>query len=190
VVYIAPELDLATKTLQVRVDLANTPDFSIKPGMNATIVISSAFSRSAVSIPDQAVIHSGLRNLAIIARGKGLYEPREIVIGGSAEGYTQIIRGIDAGEEIVVSSQFMIDAESNMKAAVMSMTAGSDRSAVSGDTAITQDKPAGAVGAGKKAQIVRTPEKTEIYTCPMDPEIVSDHPGICPKCKMNLVKKE
>jgi len=179
IVYIAPELDQSTKTLQVRVDLANTPDFAVKPGMNATIVIGSALSVEAVSIPDQAVIHSGLRTLAIVSRGNGLFEPREIVAGQSAEGYTHIIKGLNAGEEIVISSQFLIDAESNMKAAVMSMTAAQE-----------QTVQAGASGGSIQSSSASNNAKTVQYTCPMDAEIVSDHPGKCPKCKMNLVKKE
>ena len=124
--YVAPELDTVSRTLMVRVDLANTPDLKIKPGMNATIVIRSALASFSLSVPDQAVIHSGLRTIAIVARGSGLFEPREITAGQSAGGFTQVTGGLAEGEEIVVSSQFLIDAESNLKSAVMKMSGGVD----------------------------------------------------------------
>jgi len=119
--YVAPELDTVSRTLMIRVDLANTPDLKIKPGMNATIVVRSALAVSGLSVPDQAVIRSGLRTLVIVAQGSGLFEPREITAGQSASGFTQMIGGLAEGEEIVVSSQFLIDAESNLKAAVANM---------------------------------------------------------------------
>jgi Cu(I)/Ag(I) efflux system membrane fusion protein len=198
IVYIAPELDEASRTLQVRVDLANTSDLSIKPGMNATVVIQSVLSGSTVTIPDQAIIHSGLRTVAIVSRGNGLFEPREINIGQSAEeGYTQVKKGLREGEVIVVSSQFLIDAESNMKAAVMSMTAAQVPVVPTGDTGSALRAAARTTGMAKSGQTddpthsSKSPRLNTVhYTCPMDPEIISDHPGICPKCKMNLVKKE
>jgi RND family efflux transporter MFP subunit len=119
--YVAPELDTISRTLMIRVDLANTPDFKIKPGMNATIVIRSTLAVSGLSVPDQAVIRSGLRTIAIVARGSGLFEPREITAGQNAGGFTQVIGGLTEGEEVVVSSQFLIDAESNLKSAVANM---------------------------------------------------------------------
>jgi len=119
--YVAPELDTVSRTLMVRVDLANTPDLKIKPGMNATIVIRSALAKKVLTVPDQAVIRSGLRTLAIVARDSGLFEPREITVGQTAGGYTEVIAGLREEDAIVISSQFLIDAESNLKAAVANM---------------------------------------------------------------------
>ena len=124
--YVAPELDTMSRTLTVRVDLANTPDLKIKPGMNAAIMIRSSIAVSGLSVPDQAVIRSGLRTIAIVARDSGLFEPREITAGQSADGFTQVTGGLAEGEEVVVSSQFLIDAESNLKSAVMKMSSGMD----------------------------------------------------------------
>jgi Cu(I)/Ag(I) efflux system membrane fusion protein len=89
--------------------------------MNATIVIRSALEKKVLTVPDQSVIRSGLRTLAIVARDSGLFEPREITAGQSAGGYTEVIAGLREEEAIVVSSQFLIDAESNLKAAVANM---------------------------------------------------------------------
>lgn len=121
VTYIAPEMNMESRTLLVRLELANTPEIRIKPGMNATVTLHAVMNKKQVTVPDQAVIYSGLRTLAIIAKGGGYFEPREIRTGQTAVGYTEVIDGVREGEEIVVSSQFLIDSESKLKAAVMKM---------------------------------------------------------------------
>jgi Cu(I)/Ag(I) efflux system membrane fusion protein len=121
VTYIAPEMNMESKTLIVRLELANTADIRIKPGMNATLTIHSAMNKTAIAVPEQSVIHSGLRTIVVVAKGGGLFEPREIKIGQTAGGYTEVLQGVQEGEDIVVSSQFLIDSESNLKAAVMKM---------------------------------------------------------------------
>jgi Cu(I)/Ag(I) efflux system membrane fusion protein len=122
VTYIAPEMNMESRTLKIRLELANTPTIKIKPGMNATVTIHSVMKTSTVTVPDQAVIHSGIRTIVVIAKGGGYFEPREIKIGQSAGGYTEIVQGVDEGEDIVISSQFLIDSESNLKAAVMKLS--------------------------------------------------------------------
>jgi Cu(I)/Ag(I) efflux system membrane fusion protein len=122
VTYVAPEMNMESRTLVIRLELANTLDIKIKPGMNATLTIHSPLKAAAVTVPDQAVIRSGLRTLVVVAKGNGFFEPREVTIGQTAGGYTEILEGVREGEEIVVSSQFLIDSESNLKAAVMKMT--------------------------------------------------------------------
>jgi membrane fusion protein, copper/silver efflux system len=122
VTYIAPEMNMDSRTLKIRLELGNTPDIKIKPGMNVTLTIHSPLKAGAVTVPDQAVIHSGLRTIVVVAKGGGFFEPREVTIGQTAGGYTEVLEGVSEGEEIVVSSQFLIDSESNLKAAVMKMT--------------------------------------------------------------------
>jgi hypothetical protein len=163
--------------------------------MNATIVIHSALALKAVTIPDQAVLHSGVRTLAIVSRGGGMFEPREITAAHSAGGYTQVKKGIQEGEEIVVSSQFLIDAESNLKAAVMSMTAHEKPESVSADTSSASQMESTTGSDAVKALIppgaTAKPAPGPVsYTCPMHPEIIKDKTGICPLCKMELVKRK
>lgn len=122
VTYISPTIDEATKTAKLRVEIANTPGFELKPGMFATVVITSALPEPVVAVPEQAIIRSGERNLAVVALGNGYFEPREVELGVSGGGYVQAVSGISEGELIVVSSQFLIDSESNLKAAVQQMT--------------------------------------------------------------------
>jgi Cu(I)/Ag(I) efflux system membrane fusion protein len=91
----------------------------------------------------QAIIHSGERRLAVVSLGEGRFQPREIEIGVEADGFYQVINGLREGDRIVTSSQFLIDSESNLKAAVGAMVSesaagvkamvGESTDAVSGD---------------------------------------------------------
>ena len=171
ITYIAPELNMESRTLKVRLETQNTPSLKIKPGMNATVTIHSILNKKAVTVPDQAIIRSGLRTLVVIAKGGGYFEPREIKTGQTADGYTEVLSGVAEGEEIVVSSQFLIESESNLKAAVMQLSGKKDSTA----QALKENLPASV---------------KQIYTCPMHPEVISDKPGSCPKCGMKLVLKK
>jgi hypothetical protein len=121
VTYIYPYLSEETRTAKVRISVRNTPTLDLKPDMFATVKISSPVSIEAVVVPDQAIIRSGERNIAVIALGGGYFEPRDVKLGVISEGYVQVIEGIQEGEKIVVSSQFLIDSESNLKAAISQM---------------------------------------------------------------------
>lgn len=121
VTYLYPMLNMETKTARVRVEVRNTRSLEFKPEMFATVQIASPISVSAVAVPDQAIIRSGERDIAVIALGGGYFDPREVKLGVTAEGYVQILDGIKEGEKIVVSSQFLIDSESNLKAAISQM---------------------------------------------------------------------
>jgi Cu(I)/Ag(I) efflux system membrane fusion protein len=91
--------------------------------MFATVKIKSAMTVNAVAVPEQAIIHSGEREIAVMSLGNGYFEPREVKLGVSADGYVEVLSGISAGENVVVSSQFLIDSESNLRAAVQQLTA-------------------------------------------------------------------
>jgi RND family efflux transporter MFP subunit len=198
VTYVAPELNRESRTLLVRLELANTVDMRIKPGMNALVTIHAVMKRRSITVPDQAVIHSGLRTLVVVSKGGGYFEPREIRTGQTAGGYTEVLSGVGEGDDIVVSSQFLIDSESNLKAAVMKM-AGKKEDAGSapmgnpparGSTIITME---GMPDMNHPHHDSAAPMKKInkiLYTCPMDPEVVSDKPGSCPKCGMNLVPQK
>ena len=73
---------------------------------------------AVTAVPDSAVIDSGTRQVVLVAKGEGRFEPREVMLGRRGEGYTEIKQGLEAGEEIVTSATFLIDAESNLKAAL------------------------------------------------------------------------
>lgn len=130
ITYIYPYLSEETKTAKVRIQVHNTASIDLKPDMFATVKIVSPLSLEAVVVPDQAIIRSGERNIAVIALGGGYFDPREVKLGVQSEGYVQVLDGIKEGEKIVISSQFLIDSESNLKAAIRQMSghAGMDMS--------------------------------------------------------------
>ncbi len=123
VAFIAPVLDPQSKTTVVRVELRNTPDLLLKPEMVADVELSFPVGEK-LAVPDQAIIRTGRRNVAIIALGEGYFEPRDVELGASAGEYVQILSGLKEGEVLVTSSQFLIDSESNLKSAVMGMGGG------------------------------------------------------------------
>jgi membrane fusion protein, copper/silver efflux system len=137
VTYIYPTLNMETRTAKVRIELRNTPKLEFKPEMFATVQIVSPVSLNTVAVPEQAIIRSGERNVAVIALGGGYFDPRDVTLGVTAGGFVQILDGIKEGEKIVVSSQFLIDSESNLKTAISQMSghAGHDMSKPMDDSA-------------------------------------------------------
>jgi Cu(I)/Ag(I) efflux system membrane fusion protein len=121
VAFVSPVLDPETRTAEVRVEVANTASLDLKPEMFASVILAAESSGPVVAVPEQAVIRSGRRNLAIVSLGQGYFEPRELVLGRSAGGWAEVLEGLREGESLVVSSQFLIDSESNLKAAIQRM---------------------------------------------------------------------
>jgi len=118
VVFLYPTIDTETRTAKVRIELAN-PGGLLKPAMfaNAQLVSGHALGK-VLAVPESAVLDSGVRQMVLVRRGEGLFEPRMIRLGMRAEGYTEVTEGLEAGEQVVVRANFLIDAESNLKAAL------------------------------------------------------------------------
>ncbi len=125
--YIYPYLDRKTRTAKVRLEFDNS-DGALLPEMFASVTLKSARSEPAVLVPSPAVVRSGVRKQVFVVREPGKFEPREVVIGISSEGQTQILEGVSAGEEVVVSAQFLIDSESSLREATAKMMAGANES--------------------------------------------------------------
>lgn len=123
VAFIHPMQDRKTRTVRVRLDVDN-PDLVLKPGMFANVVLHVDPRPEAIVVPSEAIIRSGEREQLFVARGQGKFEPREVVLGISAAGYTQVLSGVNVGESVVVSSQFLIDSESKLREATAKMMAG------------------------------------------------------------------
>jgi membrane fusion protein, copper/silver efflux system len=123
--FIYPEMmNPETRTVTVRIELAN-PDGKMKPGMYADVVFEAGDGEAAtIAVPNSAIIDSGTRQVVLVAKGDGRFEPREVKLGRRGEGHTEIASGLAAGEEVVVSATFLIDAESNLKAALQSFGQG------------------------------------------------------------------
>jgi membrane fusion protein, copper/silver efflux system len=124
VVFIYPTLNADTRTARVRIELPN-PDGALKPAMYGQVEFDAQDARGKIlAVPDSAVLDSGTRQTVLVSRGEGLFEPRPVKLGMRAEGYAEVTEGVKAGEEVVVRANFLIDAESNLKAALESFGGG------------------------------------------------------------------
>ena len=122
--FIYPGLTKETRTAKVRVELDN-PDGRLKADMYAAVLLSADMAIAQVlAVPDSAILDTGKRQGVLLERGEGRYEPREVKIGRRADGYTEVMEGVSEGDKVVVSANFLIDAESNLQAALKAFTAG------------------------------------------------------------------
>lgn len=115
VTFVAPTVDPATRTVKIRLELPNEK-FRIRPGAYGTTLIELPLPE-AVAIPADAVIDTGVRQVAFVAKGDGAFEPRSARLGMRAGDRVQILSGISEGEEVVTRAQFMLDSESRLRAA-------------------------------------------------------------------------
>jgi membrane fusion protein, copper/silver efflux system len=118
-IYIYPSLNPETRTAKVRFELPN-PHGKLKPEMYANVEIKVHLGQK-LTVPEGAIIDTGLRQLAIIDKGNGYFEPREVKVGAKVDNYYEVIKGLKAGERVVTSANFLIDSESKLKEAVAGM---------------------------------------------------------------------
>jgi membrane fusion protein, copper/silver efflux system len=116
VVFIDPTVDPATRTVKARLEFAN-PYNELKPDMYADVVIGGSRG-SGIAIPESAVIATGERNIVFVAKGNGLFEPREVVLGVRVRNLYEIRQGVMEGEQVVTGANFLLDSESKLKASV------------------------------------------------------------------------
>ncbi len=115
--YVYPTLNAATRTVPVRVELAN-PGLLLKPSMFAQLELPVSAKGNVVTVPISAVIDSGTRQIVLIQKGEGRFEPRDIKLGARSDAFVEVLEGVQDGEQVVIAANFLIDAESNLKAAV------------------------------------------------------------------------
>lgn len=123
VAYIYPEVEQESRTIKVRLEFPN-PKLDLKPGMYANVRIKSSPISDAVVIPSEAVIRTGERNVVFVALGEGQFEPREVTLGvegGTRNEELQVLSGVEPGEMVVTSAQFLIDSESRLQEAIQKM---------------------------------------------------------------------
>lgn len=118
--YVYPTLDVETRTVRVRVALPN-PDLRLKPGMYATIRIAGTARASVLTVPRSAVLSTGERSIVFVHEPNGSLSPREVTVGASNDERVEILRGVAAGERVVSSATFLVDAESNLGTALGGM---------------------------------------------------------------------
>ena len=167
VAYIYPTLEAKSRTLRVRLEFDN-PGVALKPGMFATVHIQYRRREGALAVPTEAVIHSGERELVFVALGEGRFAAREVTTGLVADHrLTEVLDGLEVGEVVVTSGQFLLDSESQLQEAIAKLLAAR-------------------AGGGEEAES----DPTTLYSCPMHPEVLSAEPGRCPDCGMFLEERE
>ncbi|HEY5128151.1 MAG TPA: efflux RND transporter periplasmic adaptor subunit [Bradyrhizobium sp.] len=114
---IYPQVNKDTRTARIRIELSN-PDFALLPDMYVDAEIDTGSLQPVLSIPESAVLDTGSRQAVFVEKGQGRFEPRDVKLGHRGGGYVEVREGISEGEPIVVSANFLIDAESNLKAAL------------------------------------------------------------------------
>ena len=181
VTYIYPTVDEKTRTGMVRMEFHN-PGYFLKPGMFATVDLRAELEPAALLVPDSAVLRSGEKNTVFVALDEGHFDPRTVVVGARAEhGMLQVMSGLKIDENVVVSGQFMLDSESQLREAIRKMR--EPKSLATDDPSKPTAAPVALVeGEGSEPG-------SSVYICPM-PEHVAieyDHAGSCPLCGMTLV---
>jgi membrane fusion protein, copper/silver efflux system len=112
---ILPEVTAATRTLRARIELEN-PESRLKPGMFATLVFRGQPRKGSVLVPSEAVIRTGSRDVVIVALGDGKFRSTPVQVGAEAGGQSEILKGLQEGDKVVLSGQFLIDSEASLGA--------------------------------------------------------------------------
>ena len=112
--YIYPRLETQTRTVRARLSFDN-PGVQLKPGMFAEVSLFGRTREGTLLVPTEAVIRTGERSVVILAEGEGRFRPANVKVGDDREGQTEILSGLKEGEEVVVSGQFLIDSEANLR---------------------------------------------------------------------------
>jgi len=156
---ILPEVSVATRTVRARIEVANAEGL-LKPGMYATLRFSSGNGGERVLVPSEALIRTGARNVVILALGEGRFRAADVEVGQESGGRSEILKGLKQGERVVLSSQFLIDSEASLSAAVSRLQGGDEPAA-----------PAAAsgrhAGRGKVTEIAAGESRIELDHGPM-----------------------
>jgi RND family efflux transporter MFP subunit len=213
IAFIYPYLDSQTRDVKIRIEIPNR-DLLLKPNMYADARIESSLPGKRLMIPSEAVIRSGLRNLVFVSLGDGKFLPREVELGVQGQDdMIEISSGLNAGDVVVTSSQFMLDSESRLREATNKIRAQMASATIVKDEPMDEhqheqeEHPEAEMKQMKMDETKKAEENSQktgqqdekpeqklsgIYTCPMDSHahIVQMGPGKCPECGMKLVPAE
>ena len=161
--YIYPVLRAQARDVHVRIVVRN-PQLDIKPGMFANVQVEGTTLKNVVVVPTEAILRSGARSLVFVAAADGAFEPREVETGGEGgpgNGLAYIIRGVEEGERVVTSAQFLIDSESRLQEAIQKMRASRSSSSdlVPGDMSQMDHSGDGASNGTSNGAPLKAPAK-------------------------------
>jgi Cu(I)/Ag(I) efflux system membrane fusion protein len=122
VIYVYPYLDTKTRTAKLRLELPNTADWKLKPGMFADVELKADLGRR-LAVPREAILDSGTRQIVFVEKGNGHFEPKEVTLGMRVDGQQEILAGLKAGSRVVASANFFLDSESKLRESMGLMAA-------------------------------------------------------------------
>lgn len=205
--FIYPTVGSKSRTAKIRIDISNIKG-ELKPEMFASVKIKGKDLGNVITIPESAVLRSGKTDVVISSLGEGKFKPLNVKLGGYSDGYYQVMKGVNDGDVVVTSAQFLIDSESNLKAAVNQFQSSSEQAMadMKNDTTMVLPSKTEDVeqkpneihqhSVAKKESIVREGvidveaiDKNgdgKVFECPMDWNVISDEAGRCPTCEMRL----
>lgn len=164
VALLVPQVEEVTRTATARIVLANS-DRYLRPGMFVDVRLSARLSDSATLVPEMAILRSGDTNTVFVAKDDGSFDPRDVQIGNRSEGgYYEVLSGLNPGERVVTSGQFLLDSEAQLREAIQKMLKGSPGAASS-------QAVSGAAGAGPGTR------KIKYYKSAMMPGEARPTPG-------------
>ncbi len=187
VTYVYPTLDEKTRTARVRMEFHN-PGYFLKPGMFATVELTAELEPSTLLVPDMAVLRSGERNTVFVALEGGKFDPRVVTLGPRSENNMyQVLSGVNEGERVVTSGQFMFDSESQLREAIQKMLKPGADTVEHTAKGPDPNQPSATPEQQSQAKSVET--QIAAFVCPMPDHLAIqyDHPGKCPLCGMMLV---
>jgi Cu(I)/Ag(I) efflux system membrane fusion protein len=117
-----PHLMKETRTGRVRVEMPN-PDLALLPDMYVDVEIATGSDQPVAAVPSSSIVNSGSRQVVIVELGDGRFEPRNVKLGHRSSSYVEVLEGIQEGDHVVVDGNFLIDAESNLNAALKALAA-------------------------------------------------------------------
>ncbi len=151
ITYVYPTLNPATRTVPVRLEIAN-PGGLLKPAMFAQVEIPVADMSRVLTVPVSAVIDSGTRHIVLVQLAEGRFEPRSVSLGKRSDNYVEVLDGVGEGEQVVVAANFLIDAESNLKAALGGLGVAQSGMASPGEAESATQSGAGHEGHGAQGE--------------------------------------
>lgn len=137
--HVYPELDPITRTLRVRLAFPN-PDGALRPNMYAAVLIEESAPQEELLVPAQSVIHSGQGARVVKALGGGQFNVVPVRLGHSQGGQTQVLEGLQAGDAVVTSGQFLLDSEANVDAEALRLASAEPPSGMAEGTVVHVDK--------------------------------------------------
>jgi len=152
VIYMLPEANVATRTVRVRVELKN-PQQRLRPGLFAQVSLESGTSEPVLIVPSEAIIRSGTRNVVIVEVDPTHFEPVEIRVGSESDGKTMVLAGLQEGQKVVASGQFLIDSEASLQG-VLARLGANNATPAAASSAVARYEASGKVEAVSASEVL------------------------------------